>query len=136
MSNLSKELDYTTSPHSLEAVVGHWQKHIEGLNAGKEVPHHVMYAENRRIAAAANRYGGYIVVGARHHDIMMQMQMMAIGYEKLWEFAGGRDNEEQGFIDQWGIFLTRKEAWVVAEAAGQIRTYEFGHGTLFSENYL
>lgn len=127
---------YSTGPCTLEEAVAHWQQWQDAKNVDHGIPHVVRYAHVRRVAAAANRYGGYIVVGARHHDIMMQTQMMVIGYEKLWEFAGGRDNEEQGFIDQWGIFLTREEAWVVAEAAGQIRTYEFGHGTLFSENYL
>lgn len=46
--------------------------------------------------------------------------------------------QEQGFIDQWGIFLNRQEAWKVAKAAGQI-LYRCGGddsdgGTLYSEN--
>lgn len=99
--------------------------------------HHQVWKEKRRIACAANRYGKFIIVGARHHDCMMRMQMTAIGYEKLWEFAGGRDNEEQGFIDQWGFFMDRKEAYDVAEASGQIINPDVSSGrTLFSEHYL
>jgi hypothetical protein len=43
--------------------------------------------------------------------------------------------EEQGFIDQFGVFMTREEAYVVAKAAGQIK-YRCGgdDGVLFSEN--
>lgn len=43
---------------------------------------------------------------------------------------------EQGFIDQWGTFMTREQAWRVAEVAGQI-LYRVGgdyNGTLYSEN--
>ena len=46
--------------------------------------------------------------------------------------------EKQGFIDQYGVFMTRQEAWKVAEAADQIN-YRCGGddkygGTLYSEN--
>lgn len=45
---------------------------------------------------------------------------------------------EQGFVDQRGVFLSREEAWRVAEAAGQIRRRVGGDtrngGTLYSEN--
>lgn len=27
---------------------------------------------------------------------------------------------DQGFVDQWGVYMTREEAYQVAEAAGQI----------------
>jgi hypothetical protein len=42
---------------------------------------------------------------------------------------------EQGFIDQFGVFMTREEAYEVAKAAGQIK-YRCGgdEGRLFSEN--
>ena len=54
----------------------------------------------------------------------------------------GEDNHavegkiEQGFIDQCGNFLTREEAWKVAEAADQIiRTGPgFSGPMLYSEN--
>ena len=41
----------------------------------------------------------------------------------------------QGFIDQRGNFLTREEAWIVAEASGQIIRRVGGDGKkLYSEN--
>lgn len=44
------------------------------------------------------------------------------------------DVEEQGFIDQFGVFLSREEAWEVANAVGQIFRKVSGEGTLYSEN--
>jgi hypothetical protein len=48
------------------------------------------------------------------------------------------NEEDQGFIDQFGKYYTRTEAWKIAEAMGQIR-YRCGGdtangGTLYSEN--
>lgn len=49
-----------------------------------------------------------------------------------------RSAHEQGFIDQHGAFMSRREAWEVAEAAGQIIRRVGGDeadgGTLYSEN--
>ena len=45
---------------------------------------------------------------------------------------------EQGFVDRFGKFHNREEAWKIAEPAGQIRRRVGGDtingGTLFSEN--
>ena len=42
---------------------------------------------------------------------------------------------EQGFVDQFGKFLSRQESWVVAEKAGQILHRCGGDGVkLYSEN--
>lgn len=74
-----------------------------------------------------------VVCGARHFDGIMRVQMgMAINPEEHW-----RDGE-QGFIDNRGNFLTRLEAWYLAELAGQIIRRVGGDGPkangLFSEN--
>lgn len=139
------EIEFVRTPVPLETCVENLQTWQEDLHeySQKNFPdkpgqkHQEIWKEKRRVAAAANRYGGFIIVGARHHDSMMRMQMSAIGYERLWEFAGGRDGEEQGFIDQWGFFMDRKEAYDVAEASGQIINPEASSGrTLFSECYL
>ena len=82
----------------------------------------------RRVVCAANMFpDGTIILGARHWDPLMRQQADAYG------LRGG--NEEQGFKDQWRVFMTREEAWLVAEAAGQI-TYRgnWGSGVLYSEN--
>lgn len=64
-------------------------------------------------AAVRNRQETIIVCGARHFDGIMRAQIAAMNTaEKIWE---------QGFIDQRGNFLTRGEAWKIANAAGQIR---------------
>jgi len=94
------------------------------------------YGVQRRVACAANNYGGYIVTGVRHCCPVMRMQFDAIGYENLVEFAGGHDKIEQGFIDQYGFFLTRREAYVIAKEAGQILSrHEWGE-ELYSESII
>lgn len=52
-----------------------------------------------------------------------------------FHMSGDGQHMEQGFIDQFGVFMTREEAYVVAKAAGQIK-YRCGgdDGRLFSEN--
>jgi hypothetical protein len=84
---------------------------------------------NQRIvvcAANRQRFTGMIAIGPRHYDETMRQNMTG---------GGWGDPAEQGFIDQWGEFMTREEAWKVAEAAGQIRYRCGGDGKkLFSEN--
>ena len=85
-----------------------------------------------RIVCAANRFkDGLILVGARHWDMLMHRQMDAIGRDD-------REQPEQGFVDQFGAFYSRTEAWKIAEANGQIIRRCGGDtengGTLYSEN--
>lgn len=72
------------------------------------------YAEKRRVVCAANRYGEHIVCGARHFDYVMHAQLHII----MPLIKGIR--AEQGFIDQWGIYMDRVAALAVATAAGQL----------------
>ena len=91
----------------------------------------------RRVVCAANRVAetDALVLGPRHWDTTMRRNALARynGDEACFDLEW-----EQGFIDQKGIFMTREEAWKVAEAAGQIirrvggDTMNGGH--LFSEN--
>lgn len=82
----------------------------------------------RRVVCAANRFpDGSIIIGARHWDPLMCDYASAVGLQ------GG--DEEQGFIDQWRVFMTREEAWEVAVAANQIlRRVGGDEGCLYSEN--
>ena len=41
---------------------------------------------------------------------------------------------EQGFIDQFGNFYNRQEAWIIAEKHKQIKPDYSIKGTLFSED--
>ena len=70
----------------------------------------------RVVVCAANRYGNTIFLGARHFDEVMRMSMEFFDIPKLRAAVG----EVQGFIDQWGVFMDRKEAFHVALAAGQV----------------
>ncbi len=85
--------------------------------------------KNRRVVCAANRTGGVILAGARHWDTVMHKQAEAMNMER-----DTRGNAEQGFIDQFGIFLTREEAFILAEGKGQIKGEPNIKGTLFSED--
>lgn len=87
----------------------------------------------RRIVCAAirNKRDGSLILGPRHFDATMRD---AIKESKRMTW----NNADQGFIDQHGKFLTREEAYMVANAAGQIISQVGGDsangGTLYSEN--
>ena len=84
----------------------------------------------RRVVCAAVLYeGGLMLVGARHYDATMRDQFHRYGLKSAESEAA------QGFIDQWGVFMTREEAHKVASEQGQIRHRCGGdEGRLFSEN--
>lgn len=80
------------------------------------------------VVCAANRHreSGKIICGPRHCDSIMRQQLPDGVKFHGWE---------QGFIDQWGQFLTREEAWKVAVEKGQIRRkIDTPEGTLYSEH--
>lgn len=83
----------------------------------------------RWVVCAAIRKDGAIITGARHFDQIMRDQINRSGGRTAWL------NSEQGFIDQRGNFLTRKEAHAIATENEQIRRRCGGDAeTLFSEN--
>lgn len=92
------------------------------------------YGVQLRIAQAAYNYNGYIVTGTRHSCPIMEMQIMMME-EVLAEWCG-LSKMVQGFTDQFGNFLTRKEAYPIAKAAGQIIREDTCPGTLYSECYI
>ena len=85
-----------------------------------------------RIVCAAIRLGAEIIVGARHYDAVMIMQLKsrrAFGDNSEWRTA------DQGFIDQHCNFLTREEAWAIALKHGQIvNDPDWCNGSLHSEH--
>lgn len=89
--------------------------------------------ETQRIVCAAIRAeDGDVIVGIRHYSPDMMAQINS-------RFDGGkflrRRGDHQGFVDQWGNYLNRKEAWIVASRQNQIISTVGGDdGTLFSEN--
>ncbi|ATA65477.1 hypothetical protein 2050HW_00142 [Serratia phage vB_SmaM_ 2050HW] len=91
----------------------------------------------RRIVCAANRYTDqhgkeYIIAGARHTQILMREMVKTLGELGL-DLAHTR-MDDQGFIDQFEEYHTRKDALIIAVHAGQMREPVFSRGELFSEN--
>ena len=93
-------------------------------------------------AAIQHKETGLVICGVRHGNCLNSVTKYGIDYipnGNMWEC---------GFVDQDNVFLTRAEAWKVADAAGQIRRptgYERDYnsqrppnvgdeGLLFSEN--
>lgn len=81
----------------------------------------------RVVCAAVRLKLGVVVCGPRHFDATMRKLI-----EQLRLTVSGA---EQGFVDQFGNFLTRERAWDIAKAQGQIRTENsICTGTLYSED--
>lgn len=83
----------------------------------------------RRVVCAANRFeDGHIILGIRHWSPDMHLSAVLQGYD-------ARTKHEQGFVDQFGAFLTRQEAFKIALSQGQYRPYDpYNIGTLYSED--
>lgn len=108
--------------------------------------HWIKFAESspkqRRIVCAACRVQigeqTLVVLGARHMDRRMTRNLEAMGWSKY--VRRRRADIEDGFIDQYGVFHTREDAWVIAETANQIvyripsDTNADGSHKLWSEN--
>lgn len=103
------------------------------------------YNKKPIIVCAANKYGNIIVTGSRHYSVDMYLAISALGGIGLLRKYGAssvktsEENDDryydQGFIDQYGFFYDRKEAWIIAVENGQIRNEDGGpEGTLYSEH--
>lgn len=99
--------------------VTHWQPRPEGPTINTE--------NSRRIVCAALNRDGEIICGVRHFDVIM-CELIAVS-KTNWRQA------TQGFVDNFGNFLTREEAWPIAEQAQQIIYDRVGkRGKLHSED--
>ena len=77
-----------------------------------------MAEKQRRVVCAAIRAAdGEVLLGIRHYsnDMHRVIEMRMDGARFLTRF-----DEDQGFVDQHGVFMSREEAYQVASAAGQI----------------
>lgn len=75
------------------------------------------------VVCAANKFpNGFIICGARHWDKIMHNAVEAIEDRKEKGVKGGK--EQQGFINQFGEFLTREEAMLLVKENGQRFDYE------------
>lgn len=71
--------------------------------------------QRRVVCAAIRAADGTLLLGARHYDRLMH-QIIGEGAKRF----ANRNGDDQGFIDQWGVYMTRQEAYQVASDAGQI----------------
>ncbi len=89
----------------------------------------------RKVICAACEYAGILILGPRHWDKTMHKQYKLMHKSKD-NFPKGC-LFRQGFIDQFGIFMDRKEAMQVANTANQPIDIDRGCGgdntTLYSE---
>ena len=88
-------------------------------------------AAQRVVCAAVRIDVDKVICSPRHCDQTFHAIVNLLPEEDRDEWYHG----EQGFVDQYGKFLTRPEAWIVAEQAGQIIRRCGGDGVnLYSEN--
>ena len=84
-----------------------------------------------RIVCAAIRVDDEIIWGARNFDEIMYIQIDRKDEEHRLKWR----KAEQGFIDQFGNFLTREEAYIIAERNNQIiNSIGYKGNKLFSEH--
>lgn len=73
--------------------------------------------EKRFVVCAAIAYGSRVIAGSRHFDKVMRNQIETMDAK----FKPPTPSDwAQGFIDQNGVYMSRREAWDVAVQAGQI----------------
>ena len=72
----------------------------------------------RVVSAACRNRVGQIICAPRHWDATMHDIAQASANPETWYEDDGWD--EQGFVDQWGTYLTREEARIVAKFNDQI----------------
>ena len=73
--------------------------------------------ERRVVCAAIRAANGQVMLGIRHYSQDMHEQIKCRVDGTMFAC---RHDEDQGFVDQHGVYMTREEAWQVANAAGQI----------------
>ncbi len=123
------------SVEKIKQAVEEYQERLKGNIMENGQTRWEYYGVQRRIAQAAYNFNGYIVTGTRHSCPIMGLQINAIGADVLKEWCD-LNKMVQGFTDQYGNFLTRQEAYVIAKEAGQIIRDDVHPGTLYSECYI
>lgn len=83
-------------------------------------------SKNHIVCAAIKDEDGLIIPGARHLDMIMINILKSLGVE-------GYKRYDQGFIDKYGNWLSRRDAYDIAEDNGQLKS-EDPNRILYSEN--
>jgi hypothetical protein len=87
--------------------------------------------EVRIVCAAIRAEDGELLLGIRHYSKDM---IVNITNRKDGEKFKRRGDKDQGFVDQWGVFFSREEAYQIAKNNGQIIYPEVCHRErLYSE---
>lgn len=81
----------------------------------------------RQVVCAANKWDDLIVLGVRHFCKTMNRTLDRLGIK-------GSEEHEQGFVDQWGNFMDRKEALLVLKTNSRWIRDEDYMDELYSEN--
>ena len=79
--------------------------------------------EDKYIICSAIKHKDLIVSGRRHGDAFTTIEKLRPDLYKSHDFA---EELVCGFIDNWGDFHTRAEAWVIAIKSDQVL---YGKGT-------
>ena len=82
-----------------------------------------------RIVCAAIRNGDLIICGVRHHDMIMNRVLIALGQQNVTH-----GDWEQGFVDARGNFKTREQARRTADFYSQKNRERIHPTKLFSED--
>lgn len=90
-----------------------------------------MTYQRRIVCAAIRAEDDDVLIGIRHYSADMHKQIYRrVDGEKFTH----RHGDDQGFVDQHGVYLTREEAYKVALAANQIvRPQACTNNELYSE---
>ena len=89
--------------------------------------------KERKVVSSACIAGGYLILGVRHWDSIMHSTADALGLSS--KSKNHDPATDQGFVDNYGLYMGRKEAMLVAKAAGQILDEsELRGDLLFSED--
>jgi hypothetical protein len=76
-----------------------------------------MSSDRKIVCAALRNSSGVVLLGIRHYSTDMYEQMrLRLDGDSFFHRSG----EDQGFVDQYGKYHTRAEAYIVANSAGQI----------------
>lgn len=75
-------------------------------------------SERRVVCAAIRASDGEVLIGIRHYSRDMHDQIEQRNDRHRWYH---RNDQDQGFVDQYGDFMSREEAYKIAETAGQLR---------------
>lgn len=89
------------------------------------------YGVQLKIVCAAVQYGDLVIPGVRHYCPITRSLLDVFGLASLRAYG----TETQGFVDQYGVFHDREEAFQIALEAGQIVEGKTEHPSkLFSED--